>query len=188
MVALGLGGLGVLGIGVGSAVALAARSSYQDAAGRCPNRVCTDIADKNQADDARTRGNIATAIWIGGVTAFFDGRLPGSRDGRLPSDALGDVLDQQGHTERVEAMLPLVVHLAAIPFTVDSQGVGVVLTQVDRMGEGRVEEDAVASRLYASAPPSESLRISLAGCLSKWHVGYGCATMFWRWHILEQST
>jgi tetratricopeptide (TPR) repeat protein len=75
IVALGLGGLGVIGIGVGSAVALAARSSYQDAAGRCPNRVCTDIADKNQADDARTRGNIATAIWIGGIAALAGGTI-----------------------------------------------------------------------------------------------------------------
>jgi tetratricopeptide (TPR) repeat protein len=75
IVALGLGGLGVIGIGVGSAVALAARSSYQDAAGRCPNRICTNIADKNQADDARTRGNIATAIWIGGATALVAGAI-----------------------------------------------------------------------------------------------------------------
>jgi len=75
IVALGLGGLGLVGVGVGSAVALSARSSYRDAASRCPNRICTDVADKNQADDARTRGNIATAIWIGGLVALAGGTV-----------------------------------------------------------------------------------------------------------------
>ncbi len=75
IVALGLGGLGVAAIGVGSVLALMAKSSYQDAASRCPNRICTNIADKNQADDARTRGDIATAIWIGGTAALAGGAI-----------------------------------------------------------------------------------------------------------------
>jgi tetratricopeptide (TPR) repeat protein len=80
------GGVGLLAIGVGSAVALSARSSYDDVIDRCPGRVCTSLDDKNAIDDARARGNLATGIWIGGLAAMATGAVLWLTEPRRPSE------------------------------------------------------------------------------------------------------
>lgn len=73
--ALVFGGAGLLAIGIGSAVALSAQSSYDDTIGRCPGMICNSLDDKNTIDDARSRGDVATLIWIGGLAALATGTV-----------------------------------------------------------------------------------------------------------------
>ena len=59
---------GVVAIGVAGAVALAARQDYKDAYERgCPNGTCTNRADYNATQDARSRANLMTFVGAGGV-------------------------------------------------------------------------------------------------------------------------
>ena len=65
-----LGGAGVVGVGVGTAFALSARSKYDDSLAFCkdsdPNRC--DATGVSLRDDARGRGNVATvALGLGGA-------------------------------------------------------------------------------------------------------------------------
>jgi hypothetical protein len=69
------GGAGLLAIGIGSAVALSARSTYDDTIGRCPGMICNSLDDKNTIDGARSRGDVATVIWIGGLAALATGTV-----------------------------------------------------------------------------------------------------------------
>lgn len=69
------GGAGLLAIGIGSAVALSARSTYNGTIGRCPGMVCTTLDDKNTIDGARSRGDVATVLWIGGLAALATGTV-----------------------------------------------------------------------------------------------------------------
>ena len=73
--ALVFGGAGLLAIGIGSAVALSARSTYGDTIGRCPGMICNSLDDKNTIDGARARGDVATVIWIGGLAALATGTV-----------------------------------------------------------------------------------------------------------------
>jgi len=69
------GGAGLLAIGIGSAVALSARSTYDGTIGRCPGMICSSLEDKNTIDGARARGDVATVIWIGGLAALATGGI-----------------------------------------------------------------------------------------------------------------
>lgn len=65
-----LGGAGVVGVGVGAAFAISARSKYDDSLAFCedadPNRC--DASGVSLRDDARGRGNVATvALGLGGA-------------------------------------------------------------------------------------------------------------------------
>jgi hypothetical protein len=66
VVALAVGGLGVVGLGVGTALGLSAKSSNDDANSICPNTMCAsqDAVDKSKS--AAQKGNIATAAFIVG--------------------------------------------------------------------------------------------------------------------------
>lgn len=69
------GGVGLLAIGIGSAVALSARSTYDETIGRCPGTICDSLDDKNTIDGARARGDVATVLWIGGLAAVATGTI-----------------------------------------------------------------------------------------------------------------
>lgn len=63
-----VGGVGVVTMGISIGVAMAAKSSYDDAASRCSEGVCRDDADLQASEDARSQGNVGTALFVvGGV-------------------------------------------------------------------------------------------------------------------------
>lgn len=69
IIALAVGGVGVIGLGVGTALALSAKSQYDDSLASCPRdqNLCT-AEGVAKRDDARQTGNIATvAFAVGGV-------------------------------------------------------------------------------------------------------------------------
>jgi hypothetical protein len=80
-------GIGVIGIGIGTAFGLAANSTYNDSLANCPRdkNLCTS-AGVSQRDDARTQGNIATVGFvIGGLGLATAGvllLLPTASDAR----------------------------------------------------------------------------------------------------------
>lgn len=61
-----LGAVGVAGITAGIAVGFSARSRYDDALANCTPQFCTDAAVEEQ-QNARTQGDIATGLVIGGI-------------------------------------------------------------------------------------------------------------------------
>jgi hypothetical protein len=62
-----VGGLGIIGLGVGSAFGLRAISKWSDSNDRCPNEVCT-VEGANLASDAQDAAKISNiAFAIGGV-------------------------------------------------------------------------------------------------------------------------
>lgn len=68
-----VGAAGVLGMGVGGALALSARAKYLDARdGHCVSGLCDD-AGKSATDDARSLGNTATVIFALGAVATAGG-------------------------------------------------------------------------------------------------------------------
>ncbi len=75
VVALVLGGVGVVGVGLGTVFALTAKSKYNDSLGDCApadvNR-CT-AAGASRRDDARGMGNLATVSFITGGVALAGG-------------------------------------------------------------------------------------------------------------------
>lgn len=65
-------GAGVIALGVGSGLAIGAKSKYDEAKGDCTGSSCpSDPYDK--IDEARTQGNIATVLMIGGGVAAAAG-------------------------------------------------------------------------------------------------------------------
>lgn len=79
-------GIGVVGIGVGTAFGLMAISKKNDAEGVCPNQ-CATQSQVNMWNDAKTTGNISTALFIvggvglaGGAVLWFTAR-PSSHAG-----------------------------------------------------------------------------------------------------------
>lgn len=69
-------GLGVVGLGIGTAFAILAKGKYNDskANGQCPTdpNVC-DAAGVSERNDARTDGNIATVAFSAGAAALVAG-------------------------------------------------------------------------------------------------------------------
>jgi hypothetical protein len=64
---IALGASGVGAIGVASAVALAARSDYNRAAGDCPGGICTSTDAFDATRDAKARARAMTWVFGGGV-------------------------------------------------------------------------------------------------------------------------
>ena len=69
ILALATGGLGVVGLGVGSAFGLVAMSKKSDAQNVCPH-VCTDQAGATKWRDAKSAGNLSTVAFIVGGAAL----------------------------------------------------------------------------------------------------------------------
>jgi len=69
-----IGGVGLVGVGVGSVVALMARSDYKDAfAAHCDAMNTCDEVGYQATHDARHRANIATVVAVTGVAAVAAG-------------------------------------------------------------------------------------------------------------------
>lgn len=64
---LALGGAGLVTMGVAGVVALGARSDYNNAIAMCPGNVCTDRANYDATQDARSKANTMTFVTIGGA-------------------------------------------------------------------------------------------------------------------------
>jgi len=69
-----IGSAGLVAIGVGGVVALAAKSSYDSVAAECPERGCTSAAYGTR-QSARDRGDAATVTMIVGAAALTGGAL-----------------------------------------------------------------------------------------------------------------
>jgi hypothetical protein len=67
-IALLVGGVGVVGVGLGAAFGLASKSKHDQAAKDCTGAACPDNAALGEANAAQTDGNISTVMMIvGGV-------------------------------------------------------------------------------------------------------------------------
>ncbi len=73
-IGVAVGGAGVIAIGVGGGVALAAKSSYDSVAGDCPARGCTSAAF-GVRESARSRADAATVTMVVGAAAVTGGVL-----------------------------------------------------------------------------------------------------------------
>jgi hypothetical protein len=71
--ALVLAGFGVVGVGVGTALALSAKSDWQSTAGACPNNTCSDMQTQEDGNNARRRANLATVPIAAGAVALAVG-------------------------------------------------------------------------------------------------------------------
>lgn len=69
-----VGGAGVIGFGVGTVIALGAKSKYDDASKYCVGNVCTQEG-KDARDDAITKGNVATIVGGIGLAALVGGAV-----------------------------------------------------------------------------------------------------------------
>lgn len=69
ILALVVGGIGVVGLGVGTAAGVLALSQKSDAQGLCPSTSCPTQAGVNKWSDAASTGNVSTiGLIVGGVT------------------------------------------------------------------------------------------------------------------------
>ncbi len=69
-----VGALGVVALGIGTVVAIAAKHDYDSAAPECPAAGCTQDGF-DARNDARSRGDIATGVVVGGAVAVVGGAL-----------------------------------------------------------------------------------------------------------------
>ncbi|MBX3189601.1 MAG: hypothetical protein KF819_21425 [Labilithrix sp.] len=72
VVGLVIAGVGLAGLGVGTALGFAAKSRYDDSAGYCTGNFC-DPDGGAIRDDARGTGNVGTAVFIVGAAALVGG-------------------------------------------------------------------------------------------------------------------
>jgi hypothetical protein len=93
-VALVAGGLGLLGVGLGSAFGVASKSKHDQATAYCNGTACTDPLGVTYGDAAKKDGNIATALLIvggvglaAGVTLWF--AAPRSAESHSPQVGFG---------------------------------------------------------------------------------------------------
>ncbi len=69
-----VGGLGLVAIGIGTVVAITAKHDYDAVAAECPTAGCNE-GGFNARNDARSRGDIATGVIVGGAAAVVGGAL-----------------------------------------------------------------------------------------------------------------
>jgi hypothetical protein len=62
-------------MGISLALISSAKSSWQEAADRCPNNQCDDPSAVDDADAARKRGNVATGVFLAGAAAAVTGGI-----------------------------------------------------------------------------------------------------------------
>jgi hypothetical protein len=94
--ALVVGGAGVVGIGVGTAVGLVALSNKNSALALCPaspaGNVCPNLMDANAVANANSTGNVSAVLLIAGGAAVVGGAvlwLTAPRANRGPTTRLG---------------------------------------------------------------------------------------------------
>ena len=75
ILALALGGVGVVGLGVGTAIGVVALSNRGSAATACPNNVCGTLAEANKFASANSTGNVATVALLVGGAAVVGGAV-----------------------------------------------------------------------------------------------------------------
>ena len=73
ILALVAGGVGVVGIGVGTAFGIKSKSRHDDAAEYCEGSSCTDARGVTAGNEARDAGNVATVTMIVGAAALAGG-------------------------------------------------------------------------------------------------------------------
>jgi hypothetical protein len=73
VLALVAGGIGIVGLGVGTAFGLVALSKKNDAQSACPASTCANQADASKWSDAGSAGNISTIAFVVGGVAVAGG-------------------------------------------------------------------------------------------------------------------
>lgn len=93
--ALVAGGIGVVGIGLGTAFGLASKSKHDEAAKYCPAAACTNNQGVTAGNAAQTNGNISTVMMIvggvglaAGVTLWLTAPTPSDSPG-APAAVIG---------------------------------------------------------------------------------------------------
>lgn len=70
-----IGGIGIVGMGIGTYFGLSARSSWSNAKDECPSRTaCSDDAVR-MSIDARTEANVSTIAFVAGGAALLGGTI-----------------------------------------------------------------------------------------------------------------
>jgi hypothetical protein len=100
-VGLGVAGVGLVGIGVGSYLALDAKGAYDDAKKRCDAAGC-EPGPHGEVEKAQTQGDLATIFWVAGGAFVAGGAVlwflaPSSSDEKS-SNAAGVRLTRAGWT------------------------------------------------------------------------------------------
>ena len=75
ILALAVGGVGVIGLGVGTAIGVVALSNRSSAQTACPNNVCGTLAEANKFASANSTGNVGTVTLIVGGAAVVGGAV-----------------------------------------------------------------------------------------------------------------
>jgi hypothetical protein len=73
IVAIVAAGVGVVGLGIGTAFGIMALSKKSDAQSACPSAQCANQADANKWSDAASTGNVSTAGFIVGAAGVAGG-------------------------------------------------------------------------------------------------------------------
>ncbi len=81
---LGVAGLGLVGMGVGTAVGFSAKSTWDDAQSRCEPRGCGDEAQA-LASDARREAAVGTVVFVAGAAVLTAGVVWWLARGSAPS-------------------------------------------------------------------------------------------------------
>ena len=94
--ALVAGGIGVVGVGLGTAFGLASKAKHDEAAKYCPATACSDNRGVTAGNAAQTDGNISTIAMIvggvglaAGVTLWLTAPTPNSDSPSAPATAIG---------------------------------------------------------------------------------------------------
>jgi hypothetical protein len=73
ILALVVGGVGLVGVGAGAIFGLKAKSTWADAEERCPEARCNTAADLELDDDARSSAMVSTVAFAAGGAALAGG-------------------------------------------------------------------------------------------------------------------
>ncbi|MBS2018744.1 MAG: hypothetical protein JST00_38105 [Deltaproteobacteria bacterium] len=74
-IGLGVAGAGVIALGVGAVFGARASSIWSDVEARCPDNRCTDPTAPSDVEDARSAGNVSSALIIGGAALVAGGAV-----------------------------------------------------------------------------------------------------------------
>jgi hypothetical protein len=81
------GGVGLIGLGIGTAFGVVSISKHRDAQAACPTSQCATSSDVNLWSEARSAGNISTAALVAGGVLLAGGAVLWFTTGKPRSDA-----------------------------------------------------------------------------------------------------
>jgi hypothetical protein len=93
-----IGGIGLVGMGIGTYFGLSARSTWSDAKDACPDRSKCDDAAVRLSSDARSEANVSTIAFVAGGAALVGGTILvlTSSPTERPRATVGAAIDPRG--------------------------------------------------------------------------------------------